>query len=108
MCSRCAQAPGQLDPNQRCCFQSSRLAQQGESILSNVAMTVLHIFMLLQTCSTVALNSGNLSLHTVEKFRVCLPEHETAVHSKIFAAVPAERLVCPVCSSFCRDSSGDL
>lgn len=71
-------------------------------------MTVLSISLLLQNCSTVALNSCNLSLHTVEKFRICSPEHEA--HNKIFAAVPAES-ACASCITLgllCLNFAGAL
>ena len=73
-------------------------------------MTVLGISLLLQNCSTVALNSSNLSLHTVEKFRICLPEHEAAVHDKIFAAVPAESacVSCVRLGLLCLNFAGTL
>lgn len=36
------------------------------------------------------LKSCNPSLHIVEKFQICLPEHEAAVHNERSAAVPSE------------------
>lgn len=71
--------------------------------LHGEVMMGLCISLLLWNCSTVALNSCNPSLHTVEKFQICLPEHEAAVsNSNVLHHV---RFALP---SFCRDSPGDL
>lgn len=71
---------------------------------------MLSISLLLQNCSTVALNSCNLSLHTVEKFRICSLEHDAAVHNKIFAVHPAESadVSCIMLGLLCFNFAGAL
>lgn len=76
--------------------------------LHGEVMMGLCISLLLWNCSTVALNSCNPSLHTVEKFQICLPEHEAAVSNKRFAAVPAEsaRVSCIMSGLLCLHFAG--
>lgn len=76
--------------------------------LPGKVMTGLCISLLLRNCSTVTLNSCNPSLHTVEKFQICLPEHEAAVHNRRFATVPAEsaRVSCIMSGLLCLHFAG--